>query len=148
LTELLEVFDHTPSRGLTIDDVVPGHGVYQRVCFGADLLAAYTALAHDRAPVHHDAGFARASGFTGPIVQGLALSTRFSRLIGMYLPGERAILESIDLKFRRPVYAGSELTFTAIVQRVFRPMRVVDIALSISAEDTTHVTGGCRCLIR
>ena len=144
----VEIFDDTPGRILAIEDLTCGQAVFQRVQLTDDLLAAYGRLANDRARVHDDADFAAARGFSAPIVQGLALATRFSRLIGMYLPGERAILESIDLKFRRPVYRGIEVTYRAVVTRVFHPMGVVELALSISADGTPHVTGDCRCLIR
>jgi len=146
--DAFEVFDDTPGRSLGIDDLTSGQAVFQQVHLTDDMLAAYSRLANDRARVHEDAGFAVTSGFQAPIIQGLALSTRFSRLIGMYLPGERAILESIDLRFRRPVYRGSELTYRAVVNRIFRPMGVVELALSIAADADTCVTGTCRCLIR
>lgn len=144
----LEIFDHTPMRSLTIDDVSSGQSIFQRVRFDRDMLNAYGRLANDRAPVHDDPRFAHAAGFDKPIIPGLALSTRFSRLIGMYLPGAHAILESVELKFRRPVYADDEIIYRAVVDRVFRPMRVLHLALSISVEGSNHVTGGCRCLIR
>jgi 3-hydroxybutyryl-CoA dehydratase len=144
----LEVFDDTPVRHLRVDDLVVGDSVFERVRFSKEMLADFAQVAKDRAPVHDDPRFARAAGFAGPIVQGLALSTRFSRLIGMYLPGGHAILESVELKFRRPVYADQDVIFRAVVDRVFRPLRVVTLALTISRQDTHHVTGSARCLVR
>jgi 3-hydroxybutyryl-CoA dehydratase len=144
----LEVFDDTPGRSLGIEDLATGAAVFQRVRLTDDMLAAFVALANDRAPIHEDTQAAVVRGFEAPIVQGLALSTRFSRLIGMYLPGERAVLESVDLKFRRPVYRGTDLIYRAVVHRIFRPMHVVELALSISADGETCVSGACRCLIR
>jgi 3-hydroxybutyryl-CoA dehydratase len=94
----LEVTDDTPSRRLAMDEITLGHSVTQRVTFSADMMRSFAAVANDRAPLHNDPSFARAAKFDAPIVQGLALSTRFSRLIGMYLPGEGAILEKIELK--------------------------------------------------
>ena len=144
----LEVFDDTPLRHLTVDDLVIGDSVVQRVRFTRNMLAAFARVANDRAPVHDDPRFARAAGFAGPIVQGLALSTRFSRLIGMYLPGGHAILESIELKFRHPVYADQDVIYRAVVDRVFRPLRVVALALTISRDGAPQVIGTARCLVR
>jgi hypothetical protein len=66
----------------------------------------------------------------------------------MYLPGERAILETIDLKFRRPVYAGIELEYRAVIMRLFKPLRIAQLSLSISVDQTEHVNGTCRCVVR
>lgn len=143
-----EVFDDTPVRHLTVDHIEVGQSVFQRVCFAPEMVRAFGRLANDRAPVHDDPRFARAAGFDGPIVQGLALSARFSRLLGMYLPGANAILESVELKFRRPVHVEQHVVYRAVVDRVFRPMRVVELSLSISCDDVDHVTGRCRCLLR
>ena len=145
---VLEVFDDTPIRHLGVDDLAVGDGVFQRVRFTPEMLEAFARVANDRAPVHEDPRFARTVGFAGPIVQGMALSSRFSRLIGMYLPGGHAILESVELKFRRPVHVGEDIVYRAVVDRVFRPLRVVSLALTISHDDTPHVTGSARCLIR
>src|SRR5437667_12291897 len=109
--ECLEVTDGTPSRSLTIDELKLGQAVFQKVVFDSEKLSHFAKVASDRAPVHNDPRFARTVGFERPIVQGLALSTRFSRLIGMYLPGERAVLEKIELKYRAPVFADSILVY-------------------------------------
>src|SRR5262249_41022330 len=122
-----------------------GQRVRQHFRFDAEFLETFGRFARDRAPVHIDPEFARDRGFAAPIVQGLALATRFSRLIGMYLPGERAVLETIELHYRRPVYADRDLVYSATLQRVFRPMRVVMLALSIADDDILYVNGYARC---
>src|SRR4051812_1940746 len=93
--QLLVVDDGTPGRLLSIGDIVVGDSVQQVVAFTADLRDAFGRLGRDDAPVHGDAAFARARGFDAPIVQGLCVTTRFSRLVGMYLPGQSAVLESV-----------------------------------------------------
>jgi 3-hydroxybutyryl-CoA dehydratase len=145
---ICEVFDDTPSRLLAFAELSIGQAVFQRVKFDEVMLEHFDRVAKDRAPVHGDARFAWEAGFEAPIVQGLGLATRFSRLLGMYLPGERAILETIDLKFRRPVYAGVELEYRAVITRLFKPLRIAQLALSISVDQTDHVNGTCRCVVR
>lgn len=142
---ILDVTDETLARALSIDELAPGQSVRQHFRFDAELLETFGRLARDRAPVHIDPEFARERGFDAPIVQGLALATRFSRLIGMYLPGERAVLETIELRYRRPVYADRDLLYSATVQRVFRPMRAVTLALCITDDAVPHVDGHARC---
>jgi len=144
---LLEVTDDTPSRAPSIDDIAVGEMVVQKVVFDAEKHFAFACLARDRAQIHNDDTFARQRGFDAPIVQGLAVASRFSRLLGMYLPGERAILEKVEFKYRHPVYADRELLYCCKVQRVLKPLRVVVLSLSVSVNEVEHVTGECQCLI-
>jgi 3-hydroxybutyryl-CoA dehydratase len=142
------VTDETAGRTLTIDEIVVGDAVEQRFAFDGVVRQAFAIVANDRAPVHDDERFAHDKGFGGPIIQGLCVATRFSRLIGMYLPGEHAILESINLKYRRPTYEGQTLLFRATVTRVLRPMRVIKLNLAANSESGDHLVGEAQCLIR
>jgi len=144
----LTVTDDTPSRRLGTDEINIGDSVSQHVTFTNEMLRAFAVVANDRAPVHNDPRFARAAKFDAPIVQGLALSTRFSRLIGMYLPGEGAILEKFELKYRRPTYIGQALIYRCVVSRVLRPAKIVQLALTITSGGNDHVIGQCQCLVR
>lgn len=146
--ELLVVDDSSPGRLLTIRDLVVGDAVEQTHAFDESSRMAFRTVANDRAPVHEDDRFAQHRGFGGPIVQGLCVSTRFSRLIGMYLPGEHAILEMVSFKFRRPTYEGQPLRFRVEVARLVPALRVVRVHLSASFQDSVHVQGEAQCLIR
>lgn len=145
---LLVVNDATPSRLLTMHDIMVGDAVEQHFAFDAAARQAFAVVANDRAPVHEDERFARGRGFSGTIIQGLCVATRFSRLIGMYLPGEHAILESIALKYRYPTLEGQMITFRAQVARLLQPMKVVRIALTAASDTGVHVAGEAQCLIR
>jgi 3-hydroxybutyryl-CoA dehydratase len=145
---LLSVTDETAGRALTVDEIVVGDAVEQRFVFDRTVRDAFAIVANDRAPVHDDERFAHDKGFGGPIIQGMCVATRFSRLIGMYLPGQHAILEAINLKYRRPTYEKQSLVFRVAVARVLRPMRVVKLDLLARSESGDHLEGEAQCLIR
>lgn len=144
----LIVDDATPSRVMTIEDLVVGDAVEQTFVFDAKHRLAFAQVANDRAPVHEDERFAHTRGFGGTIIQGLCVATRFSRLIGMYLPGEHAILESVSIKYIHPTYEGQPLLFRAEVIRLLLPMKVVRLTLSAASNAAIHVMGEAQCLIR
>lgn len=148
LPETLIVDDISPSRVMTIQDLVVGDRVEQSFAFNAEQRRAFTHVANDRAPLHEDERFAHARGFGGKIIQGLCVATRFSRLIGMYLPGEHAILESIALKYLHPTYEGQSLLFRVEVIRLLRPLKVVRLTLSAGSDAAVHISGEAQCLIR
>jgi acyl dehydratase len=147
-SDCIEVTDATPSRSRSIDDLRVGMTVVQKFAFGLEQLAQFKQLANDRAPIHSNPDVAQCAGFDAPIIQGLALATRFSRLIGMYLPGERAILERIELKYKVPVFAGQQLIYRCTVARILRPLAVTQLTLAISANGKECVTGQSQCLLR
>lgn len=144
----LTVDDAAQSRNPAIGDLVVGDSVEQQFAFLTEHRFAFSQVANDRAPVHEDERFAQKSGFEGTIIQGLCVSSRFSRLIGMYLPGEHAILESISLKYFLPTYENQSLTYRVEVVRVFRPMKVVRLKLSVLFGTNVHVSGEAQCLAR
>jgi 3-hydroxybutyryl-CoA dehydratase len=133
---------------LTVDDIVVGDAVEELFAFDRSTRDAFAIVANDRAPVHDDDRFAHSKGFKSPIIQGLCVTTRFSRLIGMYLPGEHAILERINVAFRQPTYEGQSVRFRVCVTRILRPMRVVKLSLLASSDGGDHLEGDAQCLIR
>jgi acyl dehydratase len=143
----LEVTDETMPRALMVDQISVGDRVVQKVMFDAEKHQAFACLARDSAPVHGDVDFARRSGFDGPIIQGLAVVSRFSRLMGMYLPGEHAVLQRTEFKFHRPVYANTELLYSCEVKRIVRPLRAVLLDVAVTANGIDCVTGQCQCKI-
>ena len=106
---------HTVPADMTFDDIKRGqeasftHTVTQK---DVDL---FTELTGDRHPLHHDEEYARRTQFGGKIVQGLLTASFLSRLIGIYLPGERALYLSQHVKFIKPVRTGDRLTVTGKV---------------------------------
>lgn len=146
--EHLVVDDGTPGRLLSIGDLVVGDRVRQTVAFGPELQQAFSLLARDDAPVHGDGTFARSRGYDAPIVQGLSVTSRFSRLIGMYLPGHAAVVESLSFKFRRPVYQGATVDLEVEVERLQPVLHIARLQLRASVGMQPCVVGQAQCLLR
>lgn len=144
----LEVTDDTPSRSFDIADLAVGDEAFQRVTFTQEMLKSFGEIARDAAPVHHDPVFARDAGFDRPIIQGMAVASRFSRLIGMYLPGRRALLHKIELRYRRPTFVGDPLVYRVQVERLLPKLRSVRLLLSVEADGHINVDGLAQCILR
>ena len=67
-------------------------------------LATFRTLSGDDNPLHADAAFAKKHGHPEKVVYGLLTAAALSRLAGVYLPGERSIIHSINIDFKNPVY--------------------------------------------
>jgi 3-hydroxybutyryl-CoA dehydratase len=92
------------------DDLTVGMSAQFDIEITHDLMTAFANLSGDRNPLHTDDEFARQAGFPGRVVFGMLTSAFYSRLVGMYLPGMRALLDGIDLEFKSPAYIGDRLT--------------------------------------
>lgn len=54
-------------------------------------------------------------GYKDRLVYGMLASSFYSTLVGMYLPGEKCLLNKCDVDYRKPVYIGDELMITGVV---------------------------------
>jgi acyl dehydratase len=74
------------------------------------MLNAFKDLSGDEDPLHVDAAFARAREFKDRLAYGIMLTASFfSTLVGIYLPGERALLQAVDASFGGPVFTWAEI---------------------------------------
>lgn len=75
-------------------------------------------LSGDVNPLHINDEFAQAKGFGGRVAYGLLTSLYFSTLVGVYLPGERCLIQEVNYKFMKPVYIGDLLEISGeIIER-------------------------------
>lgn len=92
------------------DDLALGMSAQFDVELTSEMMKAFANLSGDLNPLHMDEEFARESGFPGRVAFGMLTSSFYSRLVGMYLPGKRALLDGIQIDFKAPVYIGDQLT--------------------------------------
>ena len=140
------VTDETPPFDSALERLQAGQSVMQSVTFDRETVERFARLSGDGARVHNDADFAADMGFEGPIVHGLLVGARFSRLLGMYLPGERSVIQTLQLNYRRPVPIGATVRYRVEVGRVAASVGAVILNLSVSDGDGSLVTGKSQCV--
>ncbi|NMA06997.1 MAG: MaoC family dehydratase [Ruminococcaceae bacterium] len=80
-----------------------------------EMLRAFCEMSGDVNPLHTDEDFAKSRGFDSKVVYGMLTSSFYSTLVGVYLPGERCILQEISIKFRKPVFVGDVIRVSGTV---------------------------------
>jgi len=93
----------------------------------AEMMTAFAAISGDLNPLHRDEDYARQKGFPGRVAFGMLTSSLYSRLVGMYLPGKRALLQGIDLEFKGPAYIGDVLSVSGEVTYLNEAYRRVEL---------------------
>lgn len=74
-----------------------------------EMMRQFEIISGDINPLHIDEAYAKKKGMIGRVVYGMLTSAFYSKLVGVYLPGEKCLLQEIDISFRKPVYINNKL---------------------------------------
>lgn len=117
--------------------------------FGRNDVLAFADVSGDFSPLHTDAEYAAGTEFGGCVVHGMLLAALFSQLVGMQVPGRRALYLGQDLTFRRPVLVGETVRATAKVTGKNDATRVLLLQTEIrGADDRVVASGTARVKVR
>lgn len=117
--------------------------------FESEDLDRFAALSGDYSPLHVDDDFATETEFGGRVVHGILLASLFSTLVGMKIPGRRALYIGQELNFRRPVLVGEIVTATAKVVSVNSTLGVIQLAMTLRKSDgAVAINGAGRVRVR
>lgn len=103
--------------------------------FTQDEILEFAKLTGDRNPLHVDRDYAQRSLMGGQVVHGMLAASFVSTLIGMEIPGNGALWNQFEIRWRKPIRIGTELNIIATVCAVTRSTQTLD--LEIRAISTT-----------
>ncbi|MDL2209550.1 hypothetical protein LJC26_01955 [Desulfovibrio sp. OttesenSCG-928-O18] len=131
--------EHAPQK-YTHEDIFEGMRHCSSVTITPEMLDDFAKVSGDYSTLHMDDRYAAMVGFAnGRVAHGALLLSFVSRIIGMYLPGERALLQSISSQFRSPVYVGDDLEFDAIVVQYSRENKIMVIKVIVRNQQTQQI---------
>ena len=122
------------------DDISVGLEEHFIVKVDADKLDKFLEISGDTNPLHTDSEYSKSKGFVDRVVYGMLTSSFFSTLVGVYLPGKYCILQSIDIKFPKPVYIDDILTITGKVSYINEAYKQLEIKAVIINQDNIKVS--------
>ncbi len=109
------------------DDLTVGLKHSFAVTLTAEMLATFSALSGDVNPLHVDAGYAASQGFDRPVAFGMLTAAFYSQLVGVHLPGRRALLHGIDIDFSAPALPGDVLSIEGEIVFLSPALRRLEI---------------------
>lgn len=112
-------------------DIHLGLQAHFSAMFTTEHMRQFAAISGDWNPLHANGGYAENLGFPGPVVFGMLSSSMYSRLAGMYLPGKYCLLQGIDIDFRKPCFAGEELSVEGQVSSMTEAYRRFEVRARI-----------------
>jgi 3-oxoacyl-[acyl-carrier protein] reductase len=128
-------------------DIHIGDRAHFDVTMGDILLQDFARLSGDYNPLHLDESYARTTQFGGRIVHGMLVSSFFSQLVGMHLPGLNAVYLSQTMDFLRPVHIGDEIEISGEVVHKSETSRVITLRTRAYRQGELLVDGEAKIMV-
>ena len=97
------------------DEIEEGLKESFSVTITEEMIDRFRALSGDVNPLHSDADYAKEKGYPDRVCFGMLTASFLSTMAGVYLPGKYSLIQSVEVKFSKPVFAGDEICFTGKV---------------------------------
>ena len=100
---------------------------------------AFLAIFQDQSPIHIDDAYARSAGFSGCVMHGAIFNGFLSHFVGMYFPGRRSLILSVNMNYHLPSYLGESFMLKARVRQKVETARVVVLDVKFVNESAARI---------
>lgn len=107
-----------------------------------DMLEKFSDITGDCNPLHNDTAYAKGRGYEGRVCYGMLTASFLSTLAGVYMPGERSLIHSVETKFVKPVFVGDTLTVCATVAEKNDLFSAITLKILIKNQNGDKVVRG------
>ena len=132
----------TTMNHYSINDLSIGHKEVFTVEVTTEMFNKFREITGDINPLHNDEGFARNLGHKGRVAFGMLTASFLSTLAGVYLPGERSLIHSVETKFTKPVYIGDVLSISGEVTEINDTVNQIVLKVEIKNQNGEKVLRG------
>jgi len=126
----------------TMKDIKVGICENFEVTVTKDMMESFRIITGDVNPLHTDESFAKGKGYPDTVVYGMLTSSFLSTLAGVYLPGENSLIREVEVKMKKPVFAGDVLKVTGEVTEVNADFNIFVMKVSIVNQNGDKVLRG------
>lgn len=107
-----------------------------------EMMNVFCQVTGDSNPLHTDEEFAKKKGYSTKVCYGMLTASFLSTLAGVYLPGEKSIIHSVETIFKKPVFVGDTLTITGKVVDKNEIFQVMTLKVTIYNQNKDKVVRG------
>ena len=126
----------------SIDDISVGLKESFKVTVTDSMMQAFRDITGDINPLHTDENFAKGKNYPDKVVYGMLTSSFLSTLAGVYLPGEKSLIREVEVKLKKPVFVGDELTVSGEVTEVNKDFKIFSMKVAITNQAGEKVLRG------
>jgi len=133
----------------SFDEIEIGMQKNFKVNISENMLNEFGRNTEDYNPLHMNEKYASSTSFKKRVCSGMFLSSFFSRLVGMYLPGKHALHISQSLNFVNPCFIGETITVEGKVIDKSPATKIIKLETTITNESGKRVIDGkARVIVR
>ena len=115
------------AENLNLEEIKIGMSREFSVSLTEEMVEKFAGLSGDFNPLHMDESYAENTRFKKRVVHGMLLASFFSRLVGMHLPGKKALYLLQKLKFKNPAFIGDNLRIVGKVTAVSEQLKLITL---------------------
>lgn|SRR3989344_3853810 len=119
------------AENLNLEEIKIGMSREFSVSLTEEMVEKFAGLSGDFNPLHMDESYAENTRFKKRVVHGMLLASFFSRLVGMHLPGKKALYLLQKLKFKNPAFIGDNLRIVGKVTAVSEQLKLITLETMI-----------------
>lgn len=123
----------------TFDEINVGQEESFSVTVTEEMMESFKNITGDINPLHADEDFARAKGYEKKVAYGMLTASFLSTMAGVYMPGENSLIQSVEVKFSKPVFPGNILKFTGKVSEKNDTFNFIVLKVTGATEDGVKV---------
>ena len=126
----------------SFDEIELGMQKSFKVNISENMLNEFGRSTEDYNPLHMNEKYASSTSFKKRVCSGMFLSSFFSRLVGMYLPGKHALHISQSLNFVNPCFIGETITVEGKVIDKSAATKIIKLETTITNESGKRIIDG------
>ena len=126
----------------SFDEIELGMQKSFKVDISKNMLDVFGRESGDYNPLHMSEEYASSTSFKKRVCSGMFLSSFFSRLVGMYLPGKHALHISQSLNFVNPCFIGETITVEGKVIDKSPATKIIKLETTITNESGKRIIDG------
>ena len=126
----------------TYDDILIGQEEQFEFYVSDEYMDSFCKMTGDNNPLHTDKEYATKRGYRDRVCYGMLTASFLSTLAGVYLPGERSLIHSVQINMLQPVYVNDKLKCIGIVTNKTEAYKSIKINFEIKNMDSENVLSG------
>ena len=107
-----------------------------------EMLTSFRCLTGDFNPLHNDIKYAKEQGFSNIVCYGMLTAAFLSTLAGVYIPGKRSLIHSVEVGFISPVIVGDFLEVVGEIIEMNDSFHMITLKTTIINQNGVRVLKG------
>jgi len=135
------------AKNIAFDEIQIGEKASFTVKITKEMVEIFAQLSGDFNPLHMDDTYAEKTKFGKRVCHGMLLSSLFSQLVGMFLPGKNSLYFSQSLNFQSPCYIDDKVVIEGKVIEKSHALQMITLKTQITNQQKICLIDGLGKII-